>query len=278
LKSPWSLLRNDASVARVRREEEAARRCIGAALDGVVVVWHDDQSQAGMYDLEIRRAGDRVAAVEVTQVLDSEPAVAWDMLNSTGRWIAPVLDGGWAVRLRPEVRVKPLRVELPKFLAALEQAGVRSVGVGSWAPGPLQQRAEELGIIHASQSGTEFPGSIYPMPAQTFDKTTGYAADTGDALAEWVGDWLRQPIRSDNLAKLRRSGAAECHMFIILPPMADAEFGVTELFVRGDAPLPTVPPDLPPEVTHVWVAGAWGYPGMRWSPEAGWERFATRIE
>jgi hypothetical protein len=115
------------------------------------------------------------------------------------------------------------------------------------------------------------------MPEQTFDKTTGYAADTGDALAEWVGGWLRQSIRGDNLTKLRRSGADERHMFILLPSMADVEFRVTELFMRSDAPLPSVPPDLPPEVTHVWVISVWGHSGMRWSPESGWESFATRL-
>src|SRR5262249_7398179 len=126
------------------------------------------------------------------------------------------------------------------------------------------------------QSGTQYPGSIYPMPEQTFDKLTGYAASTGDALSEWVGDWLRDPVRSDNLTKLGRSGATARHMFIVLPSMADALFRVTELFVRSDAPLPTAAPDLPPEVTHVWVAGVWGSPGMRWSLDAGWQRFATR--
>jgi hypothetical protein len=263
------------TVVRVRPEEELARRCIGAALDGVEVVHHDDQSQDGMYDLEIRRRGDQVAAVEVTQVLDAQPAVAWKMLNSSGRWIEPALAGGWAIRLRPDARVKPLKAELPKFLRALEDAGVRTVRVGSVARSPVEQRAGELGIIRASQSDTDFPGSIYPMPEQTFDKTTGYAADTGDALAEWVGEWLRQSIRSDNLTKLRRSGADERHMFILLPSMADVEFRVTELFLRRDAPLPTAPPDLPPEITHIWVASVWASSGMRWSPLAAWESFAT---
>jgi hypothetical protein len=265
-------------VARLRPEEELALRCIEAALDGVEVVHHDDQSQAGMYDLEIRRRAAPAAAVEVTQVLDAEPAVAWKMLNSSGRWIEPSLVGGWAVRLRHDVRVVPLKGELPKFLRALEDAGIQTVRGGPSARTQQEQRAEQLGIIRASQSDTNFPGSIYPMPEQTFDKTTGYAAETGDALAEWVGGWLLEPVRSDNLTKLGRSGAEERHMFILLASMADVDFRVTELFMRSDAPLPAVPPDLPSEVTHVWAASVWGYPGMRWSPEAGWESFATRLD
>jgi hypothetical protein len=265
-------------VARLRPEEELALRCIEATLDGVEVVHHDDQSEAGMYDLEIRRQAQPTAAVEVTQVLDVEPAVAWKMLNSSGRWIEPSLVGGWAVRLRHDVRVRPLRTELPMFLRALEDAGVRTIRGDRIARTQHEQRADELGIISASQSDTKFSGSIYPMPEQTFDKTTGYAAETGDALAEWVGEWLREPVRSDNLTKLGRSSAEERHMFILLPAMADVEFRVTELFMRRDAPVPTRAPDLPPEVTHVWVAGAWGYPGMRWSPNGGWELFATKLD
>lgn len=114
------------------------------------------------------------------------------------------------------------------------------------------------------------------MPGQTFEKTTGFAADDGNALAEWVGEWLRQPVRADNLTKLMRLGVDERHIFIILPSMADVGFEVTELFMRSDAPLPTIPPNLPPEITHVWVASVWGHSGVRWSPEAGWEWFATQ--
>jgi hypothetical protein len=263
-------------VAHLRPEEELALRCIEAALDGVEVVHHDDQSEAGMYDLEIRSREVPMGAVEVTQALDAEPAVAWKMLNSSGRWTEPSLIGGWAVRLRPDVRVAPLKAGLPEFLRALEHAGIQTVRGGPSARTQPERRAEELGIRRASQSATNFPGSIYPMPEQTFDKTTGYAADTGDALAEWVGEWLRGAVRSDNLHKLCRSGLKERHMFILLPSMADVDFRVTELFMRSNAPLPTVPPELPSEVTHVWVASVWGFPGMRWSPEAGWELFATQ--
>jgi hypothetical protein len=36
----------------------------------------------------------------------------------------------------------------------------------------------------------------YPTIDQPWDKTTGYAADTGDALAEWLGEWVAHPAQA----------------------------------------------------------------------------------
>ena len=71
---------------------------------------------------------------------------------------------------------------------------------------------------------------------------------TGDVLAEWLGDWMRRPEQAHNLEKLTRSGAEERHLFVLLPGFSDAPFGVVVLLMQEDPPLPTVAPDLPPEV------------------------------
>jgi hypothetical protein len=93
---------------------------------------------------------------------------------------------------------------------------------------------------------------------------------------------MHQPENAHNLKKLGRSGAPERHMFIVIPGFPDTPFGVTELLTRDDAPLPSLPPKLPSEVTHVWAASTWGVGyGMRWSPARGWEAFdklTTQLE
>lgn len=38
--------------------------------------------------------------------------------------------------------------------------------------------------------------------------------------------------------------------------------------------VPATPPDLPDQVTHVWLMAFWtAGSGLRWSPNRGWERF-----
>ena len=50
---------------------------------------------------------------------------------------------------------------------------------------------------------------------------------------------------------------------------------VSDLLIAPDAPLPTIPPVLPAEITHVWAASTWDSGnGFRWSPDKAWERFA----
>ena len=67
-----------------------------------------------------------------------------------------------------------------------------------------------------------------------------------------------------------RSGAEERHLFVILPGFAEAPFGAADLLMRDDAPLPTIPPTLPPRVTHAWAMSTWNTgDGMRWSAEYG---------
>jgi hypothetical protein len=62
----------------------------------------------------------------------------------------------------------------------------------------------------------------------------------------------------------------------ILPAFATADFAVTDLLMRDDAPRPQLAPSLPQAITHVWVASTWTTGrGMRWSPTDGWQYFDT---
>jgi hypothetical protein len=81
------------------------------------------------------------------------------------------------------------------------------------------------------------------------------------------------------LAKLRPSGAAERHLFLVVPSFAETPFGVTQLLTSDDAELPIQAPALPPEVTHVWTACTWAPgTGMRWDPAMGWSKFEKQFD
>jgi hypothetical protein len=72
------------------------------------------------------------------------------------------------------------------------------------------------------------------------------------------------------LAKIRRSGASERHVFVILPGFSTAPFGVVDALWRDKDTASMSSPNLPPEVTHVWLVSTWDVgSGLRWSPDAG---------
>jgi hypothetical protein len=69
----------------------------------------------------------------------------------------------------------------------------------------------------------------------------------------------------------------EHHLFVLVPGFNLAPFAVNGLLIAPGAPVPTMPPALPAEITHVWTMSTWSSgDGFRWSPETGRARF-TKI-
>lgn len=264
-------------VRPLRAEEEWAREIIAHAL-GVPVVQHDDGSRERMHDLDILLGNGVRAAVEVTAAADGEAIALWNLLNGRGaRWIEPTLVGGWLVTLAPSARAKRVRQELPALLQALEASGVREVRTLGDSTSGVALAARLLDVVAMRQSDTQYPGSIYITLELPIERTGGFVAATGDALAEWAGDFLRDDERADVRDKLRRSAAHERHAVLIVPGFTVARFGVVDLLMRDDAPLPEADPALPAEVTHVWALSTWSTGrGMRWSPDQGWSLFDKR--
>jgi len=261
----------------LRAEEEWARDIISQTLS-LPVEQHDDGSSNGMHDLWILHGNAPLAAVEVTAAADPESMKLWRLVNSGDRWIVDGLVGGWAISLVPSSARAKWRVkQFPAFLSQLEEAGVRAVDVeeGQVGLGRWQSRARDLGIASAFRSGTEFPGSVYISIDAPLERSAGFVALTGDPIAAWVGTFL-QSERPDVVAKLGRSGAKERHAFVLVPGFTTAPFVVSELLTRKHAALPVEEPDLPIEVTHVWIVGMWhDVEGCCWAPHKGWSAVRT---
>jgi hypothetical protein len=257
-------------------EEEAwARDCLRAALPGCVVDQHDDNSEASMYDLTITYPDGAVAAVEVTAAADRQQLELWKLVGGRGkRWIEPGLVGGWIVRILPSTRAKNLLRQLPDLLRGLERDGIHDVRGDKASADQSSVLAGQLRIIQAFQVATDYPGSIYVMPPESLSQMGGYSPVTGDPLAQWLSEWISDPSRGDNLRKLARSGASERHLFVLAPGFNPAPFGVNDLLIAPDSPLPTIQPALPAEITHLWTMSTWSSgDGFRWSPETGWAHF-----
>jgi hypothetical protein len=111
----------------------------------------------------------------------------------------------------PAARVKALREKLPGLLRALESSQITELRTrldhSQYADTTANQAyASSLGIANLRRGGTDFPGSIYLLPALPVERTAGYVSSTGDPLAQWISAWIREPRQSDNLAIHRGSG------------------------------------------------------------------------
>lgn len=229
-----------------------------------------------MHDLEIIYPLGPRAAVEVTAAAYSEAIELWNLMNGKGRWLDESLVGGWIVSLFPSARANRIRKELPTLLRELERLGIRQLPPRWHASASLQDVATALGVINAVQSGTDYPGSIYVTLELPSEQVGGFVPTSGTPLVTWLEAFLLEQRCADLLSKLSRSEAEERHAFIFVPGFSGAPFEVSDLLMRPDAPVPDNPPRLPPEITHVWIAGTWDTGnGFRWSPRRGWHRFDT---
>jgi hypothetical protein len=270
---------NTSDVSPLRPEEEWVRQVVAQTLRAVVRQ-HDDQSRDAMYDLSIEYPSGDCAAMEVTAAADGESIALWSLVNGTHqRWIEPTIAGGWTVSLDPMARAKTLRARLPALLLELERVGRRELRTSRHHSDHLSAEAAALGVASAYQSGTDYPGSIYTTIELPIERSGGFVADTGDTLADWLGEFLVDEDRQDVRGKLRASALHERHVFVIVPGFATADFSVTDLLVRDGAPLPSRAPQMPMEMTHVWVASTWlTGSGMRWEVDTGWSHFDKIIE
>lgn len=264
-------------VQELRGEEQWARTIIHDAL-AVPVEQHDDGSAPGMYDLDVMYPDRPWAAVEIVAAADAESIQTWKLMNGRGegrRWVVDGLQGGWLVTILPSASAKGLWKRLPPLLAELESQGVRRLTDEDLA----DEVADELGVIDAWQSGTDYPGSIYVTIEIPAERSGGVVPDTGNALAAWIGQFLLEPGQGDVLRKLGRSSAPEKHAFVIVPGLTTAPFGVADLLLRSEAPVPVEPPMLPSPVTCVWTVSTWNSGGgFRWSPDDGWQTFRKPSE
>lgn len=246
---------------------------------GIPVEQHDDGSRPGMHDLDIVYDDVTRAAVEVTAAADAASIELWNLMNGAHRrWQVEGLKGGWMVSLDPLARANRLRNELPSLLMQLERLEIRQLRPRRHRDGPFDAVGRDLGIVHASQGDTDYPGSIYVTLSLLHERSGGFVSESGDALASWIGEFLRDQDQHDVLGKLSRSGAEDRHAFVFLPGFSVAPFSASDLLMRDDAPLPTASPQLPREVTHVWAVSTWtSGAGFRWSPSDGWTKFDKTV-
>lgn len=249
-----------------------AAKVIIAAHTRERVVTYDDQSKPRMHDLEIHYADGHRAAVEVTAPEDQQRAADFGALHKEPVIHDQRLWQGWLVLLKPGALVNRARAGLPDILVRFEGAGLTEVNVHDddherWA-------RELLGSVDAdtAKGGIMRPGMIGLTGAMRVEWLSSDPEDVVTFVERFAAS------STDNLSKLRDSGAAERHLFVWggVFPQDWASLRPLQLDI---AALPSRAPNLPPEITHVWIAADGERPSriVHWSPDSGWQE-AGRIE
>lgn len=182
--------------------------------------------------------------------------------------VLPPGTGKWTISLTRGASIKDLYQGLPPLIEEILESGKTDLDiVGSWPPGPIADRARQLGIEYAGRvEDSEFSRAIFWMPG-----TGGYIPSDPNVIVDWVGEVVTDKNYEDMTRKLLDREADERHIFIISG--SQTSFGVDERLRRLDDGLPNRAPTVPTGISHVWVAARFTYRegsvGL-WTADGGW--------
>ncbi len=125
---------------------------------------------------------------EAVLVLIELPAVGCDCVSQP----SPPMVGAGSLNERgvvlPAANINRANSSAPSF-ASLELSCPHQ----PYKAHPYDEVGRQLGIVSAFQSGSCFRGSIYLTVDLPVDRSGGMVAETGDAVARWIGPFLGEP-------------------------------------------------------------------------------------
>jgi hypothetical protein len=224
---------------------------------------NDDNSDSGQVDYLIVEDGAVVGALAVGR--STSPAWPTKLPRDT-TFSAPMLDNSWDLTCSPDAA--PTWNELPKLVIPVLQRmeiGGRTAG-GPWRGSSRRSDRElaALNVLSAEVAPTIRPAST-PTVRLTVHRDEGSALAADTPLAQ-IEQWLADPgdDQAGLRSKLKATGLATRHAFVWMDDYPPDGHRLDDL--------PDRDPDLPAEVTHIWLASA--STGWSWAPHRGWRHVA----
>ena len=183
-------------------------------------------------------------------------------------WPVPGLGRVWALSVSPRTPFRGLTGVLLPILKRLETAGDTFQTVADLAELPTADRAkvadlEELGIVDISSAPTSpgegairfsEPSIKGTLPAMRVDPETNAwipVEASWEAFLTWITETLgaSETGMRKHREKLAAMGLAERHLFLgVTAATPDPYFSLVD-----QTGVPSEPPTLPAEITHVWI-------------------------
>ena len=242
----------------MNHDERLAKRIVQAAMPGFQLEFNVDQSKS-VADFSMAEGGIEIGLLEATRSTDQ----MCEQLRQEIRkdWIIERrhCESDWKIYLGKRARVKQVKECADQYLREIEKDGVN----------------EFFSAIHSEYESVR---SICDDLNVEYGKVTKWKrpgigmTDTGSggiARPETVWASVRQEVwKDDNRNKLNISCFTHRHLFVVVVGCQGPAYGSIRICEPPDDV-----PDLPPEITHLWVAAEEGclvyvmVGGLKWLAE-----------
>jgi hypothetical protein len=183
--------------------------------------------------------------------------------------------GSWAVTILRRAGIKRLEKELPGLIKNLVDQGRFTMEITSDYPRDSESAlARSLGItyLHRTQESSD----DYAFFATFMDEGDPQAVPTdANRIVTWIEEVLLSSEYQDSWMKLIPFQHDEKHVFIMSSSRTHSS--IDKLLERTGENMPDRAPNLPGNLTHVWIMGRFTYEGRGesvtyWSKTEGWTR------
>ena len=195
----------------------------------------------GEYDFDLYHADGAVSAVEVTSSVDQTLRETDHAITDGGKGgdciPATLCKNGWYLIPDKCARIKRLRKDADCYLAAIENAGIAEFSRGDERP-TVAAICKDLGVIRGSIRSWVGPGKIIML-----GPIVGGAVGVSTVLEAAE----QEALKTDNRRKLGAATSAERHLAVYVSIRTRAWPALSDF-----DPQPEIP-NLPPEVTNIWM-------------------------
>ena len=224
--------------------EEHVKWVLEAFLKGSRLDFRPEQSN-GEYDFDLRYSDGKIAALEATQAMNKpwiETVAAIQNKSKGGSTLkATKCMKNWIIFVAGHPDINKIRKHADGYLAELESAGIDSFSCTD-----CDQKVQQicgLGVVN----GVAIPGDTNPT-IRIAGPLGGGAV--GACLAIDAGE--KEAWKDDNRKKLNKATTEERHLAVYMDVGNPA---VWNALTCGFFALPNCCPNLPTEITHLWLIG-----------------------
>lgn len=248
----------------MKPSEFVAKRVIEGVETGACMVYREDQSTR-THDFDLRRPSGTLAAVEVTSVNDDVVKATYAAIDRCRRLPRRLCKRDWRIHPAQNALIKRIARDADAYLARIEAEGVDEFfGPTDATESPsVGAIFRDLRVMGGRVLAWREPGIGIALPV------TGGAVGIGLVIAAMQ----EVAAADDNVQKLASSGTSEHHLAIYVDHSA-----TSVLMALRDFEPPDEVPDLPAEVTDVWIFsetyGLDQFVVWRASRDRKWQRLA----
>ena len=243
--------------------EEMAKRIVKAAMPSLVLQFNVDQSTSKA-DFLVSENREVVGVLEATRSTIQDQEELRQLIHRNPFLERTQCESDWYIHVGEGSRINELRKRVDHYLREIELSGVERFF------SPTDSRIEavgkiwqDLGVEAGSKIEWKSPGIGMSGPSSG-----------GCAEMEAVWDAVRpEAYKSDNLQKLSPDFGSQRHLFVLI----DGLQGAAYVSIEHCEP-PKEAPELPPEITHLWVAAEKGPIVYVWLADSeGWRNLTGSI-